>query len=179
MIADFSKLVARGQIADEKIKNISPVDDVFSIHMDVSFLSEKALDTAFKSGFDKEFVIKAKIRDITPPISENAPLRIVVWEMDNGPGLLEPGRYTGIAIGRDDLKKALAVPLVLIDDMKTPLLYVEDSDSRLAMRNVVTGVYGGGLVEILSGLRDGDVVITSGIEGLELGAKIDVTLEDY
>jgi hypothetical protein len=44
---------------------------------------------------------------------------------------------------------------------------------------VETGVYGGGLIEILKGIEDGDVVITSGIEGLELGAKIDVTLEDY
>jgi RND family efflux transporter MFP subunit len=179
MVADFSKLVAREQIEDEKIRNISPVDDVFSIPMDTSYLSEKALDMAFKSGFGKKFVIKTKIRDIAPPIGENAPLRIVVWEMENDRGLLEPGRYTEVTIGRDDVKKTLAVPLGLIDDMKTPSLYVKDSDSRLALKNVETGVYGGGLVEISRGIEEGDVVITSGTEGLEPGAKLDVILEDY
>jgi RND family efflux transporter MFP subunit len=179
MIADFSKLVSRGQISDEKIKNIAPIDDVFSIHMDTSFLSEKALDTAFKSGFDENFVVKAKIRDIAPPMSENAPLRVVSWELDNDLGLLEPGLYTEVVVGRSDAKKTSAVPLGLIDDMKTPSLYVMDSDSRLALRNVKTGVYGGGLIEILDGIEEGDVVITSGVEGLEPGTKIDVTLEDY
>jgi RND family efflux transporter MFP subunit len=179
MIADFSKLVFRGQLADEKIRNLSPIDADFSIPMDTSFLSEKALDMAFRSGFGEKFAIKARIRDIAPPMSESAPLRIAVWEVDNDRGLLEPGRYIGVAIERGGSKKTLAVPLGLIDDRRAPSLYVRDSDSRLALRNVETGVYGGGMIEILKGIEDGDVVITSGTEGLELGAKIDVTLEDY
>jgi RND family efflux transporter MFP subunit len=179
MVADFSKLVTRGQVADEKIKNLSPPDDVFSIRMDTSFLTEKALDMAFKSGFGEEFFINARIRDVSPPMNENAPLRIVTWELDNGLNLLEPGRYTEVTIGRNDLKKTLAVPIGLIGDSKNPSLYVKDSDSRLALTNVETGVYGGGLIEISSGIEEGDVVITSGLEGLEPGVKIDVTLEDY
>jgi RND family efflux transporter MFP subunit len=179
MVADFSKLVTRGQILDEKIKNISPLDDVFSIRMDTSYLSEKALDMAFRSGFGKEFVIKARIREISPPMSENAPLRIAVWELDNDRGLLEPGRYAEITVGKDSLKKTLAVPAGLIGDRENPSLYVMDSDSRLALRNVVTGVYGRGLIEILSGIEEGDAVITSGTEGLEPGTKIDVAIEDY
>ncbi|MDR1137326.1 MAG: efflux RND transporter periplasmic adaptor subunit, partial [Synergistaceae bacterium] len=179
MIADFSKLVSRGQIADGKLRNISPTDSVFSIPMDTSFLTEKALDMAFRSGFDEKFVIKARIRGIDPPMSENAPLRIVAWELDNDRGLLEPGRYIEVAIERDDAKRALAVPAVLIGDMASPSLYVMDSESKLAAKNVKTGVYGGGLIEILSGIEEGDVVITSGVEGLEPGERIDVTLEDY
>jgi hypothetical protein len=179
LIADFSTLVSRGQVADEKIQNISPVDGVFSMPMDTSFLTEKALDTAFKSGFEENFVIKTRIRDIAPPISEDAPLRIVVWEMDNDRGLLEPGLYPDIEIEREDVKKALAVPFGLIGDRKAPSLYVKDADSRLAVRNVKTGVYGEGLIEIVNGIEEGDVVIFSGVEDLEPGTKIDVTLEEY
>jgi RND family efflux transporter MFP subunit len=177
MIADFSKLVFKGQISDEKIKNISPTDSVFSMPMDTSFLTEKALDMAFRSGFDKKFVIKAKIRDIDPPMSEKAPIRIVTWEVDNGRGLLEPGWYTKVSIERGDEKKTLAVPVELIDDMNAPSLCVKDSDSRLAARNVKTGVYGGGMIEILNGIEEGDVVITSDIDNIDPGVKIDVTLE--
>jgi RND family efflux transporter MFP subunit len=179
MVADFSKLVAREQIADEKIKNIAPVDGVFSVPMDVSYLSEKALDTAFTSGFEEKFVIKARILDIDPPMNEDAPLRIVVWEMDNDRGLLEPGLYTELEVERDEFKRTLAVPLGLIGDRKEPSLYVRDSDSKLALRSVETGVYGEGLIEIVNGIEEGDVVITSGTEDLELGVKIDVAVEDY
>lgn len=179
MVADFSKLVYRGQIADEKIKNISPIGDVFSIRMDTSYLTEKALDTPFRFGFGEKFVIKTRIRDIAPPIDEDAPLRVVVWELDNDRGLLEPGRYIEVPVSREDLKKNLAVPSGLIDDKENPSLPVRDADSRLAVRKVTTGVYGGGLTEILDGIQEGDVVITSGVEGLEPGTKIDVILEDY
>jgi membrane fusion protein (multidrug efflux system) len=179
MVADFSKLVARRQITDDQVKNLEPVGDVFSIRMDTSILTEKALDIAFTSGFEKNFVIKTRIQSIDPPISESAPLRIVTWEMENERGLLEPGLYTDVAISRNDLKKTLAVPLKLIGDMKNPSVYVKDPDSKLAVRKIETGVYGGGLVEILNGLEEGDVVITSDVDGLDLEVKIDVTLEDY
>ena len=179
MVADFSKLVSRGQLADAQIKNIAPVDDVFSIHMDTSYLTQKALDMAFISGFEENFVIKTRIQNIDPPISENAPLRIVTWEMENDKGLLEPGHYIDVTISRNDPKTTLAVPIALIDDMKNPSLYVKNSNSELSVRNVETGVYGGGLVEILDGIEEGDVVITSDIEGLEMGVPIDVALEEY
>jgi RND family efflux transporter MFP subunit len=179
MIADFSKLVFRGQIPDEKIKNIEPVDAVFVIPTDMSFFSEKALNTAFRSGFDANGAIDVKIRNIAPPISENAPLRVVSWELDNDLGLLEPGLYTEVVVSRSDTKRTLAVPLGLIGDRNAPSLYVRDADSRLASRTVETGVYGEGLIEILDGIEEGDVIITSGVGGLESGVKIDVILEDY
>jgi RND family efflux transporter MFP subunit len=179
LVADFSKLVFKEQVADEKIRNISPVDAVFSIRLNMSYLSEKALAMEFKAGFGENFVIHARIRDIAPPMTEDVPLRIVTWELDNNLGLLEPGRYNELTIGRDDLKKTLAVPIELIDGRGLPALFVEDSDSRLGVKNIGTGVYGGGLIEVLDGIEEGDVVVTSEVEGLEPGVKIDVILEDY
>jgi RND family efflux transporter MFP subunit len=179
MIADLSKLTFRGQIEDEKIKNISPVDDVFSVRMDTSFLVDKALNVAFKAGFGENFVIKTRIQDISPPISEDAPMRIVDWELDNYLSLLVPGRYIEVAVERNDARKTLAVPIDLIDDRKAPSLYVVDSDSKLAVKKVKTGIYGGGLIEITDGVEEGDVVITSGTEGLEPGVTIDVTVGEY
>jgi RND family efflux transporter MFP subunit len=180
MIADLSTLVSRGQISDEKIKNILPLDGVFLMPMNsASALSDKALDMAFKAGFEENFLIKARIRDIDPPISEDAPLRIVVWEIDNDRNLLELGLYLDVVVERDDSKRTLAVPLDLIGDREAPTLYVQDSVSRLAVRNVTTGVYGEDLIEIVNGIEEGDVVIFSGVEDIEPGTKIDVTLEEY
>jgi hypothetical protein len=35
------------------------------------------------------------------------------------------------------------------------------------------------LIEIVSGIEEGDVVIFSGVKDVEPGTKIDVTLEEY
>ncbi|MDR3254276.1 MAG: efflux RND transporter periplasmic adaptor subunit [Synergistaceae bacterium] len=178
MVGDFDRLLLKGQIPDKKIKNISPLNESYSMRMDVSDLSEKALDTDFRSSFGETFVIKAKIRDMNPPLADSAPLRNVTWEIDNAMGLLEPGLYSSITVSRNDSKMVLAVPAELIGNMESPELYVAGPDSRLAVREVSTGIYGGGLVEIRDGLREGDVVITSGIDGLEPGTKIDVVVKE-
>ncbi|MDR3264791.1 MAG: efflux RND transporter periplasmic adaptor subunit [Synergistaceae bacterium] len=176
LVGNFNKLILRGQILDEKIRNISPTDGVYSIKMDMSFLSEKALDTVIRGGFGKEFVINARIVGITPPVEESAPLRSVTWELDNALGLLEPGLYTGVPVSVNAPKRVLAVPSALIENIVRPELYVADADSRLAVRGVSTGVYGGGFTEITEGLREGDVVITSGVDGLEPGTRLDVLM---
>ncbi|MDR3331580.1 MAG: efflux RND transporter periplasmic adaptor subunit [Synergistaceae bacterium] len=178
MVGDFDRLVLRGQIPDKKIQNISPLNESYSMWMDVSHLSEKALNIDFRSSFGETFVINAKIRDMTPPPADSAPLRNVTWELDNAIGLLEPGLYANITVSRNDSKRVLAVPAELIGNMERPALYVAGPDSRLAVREVSTGVYGGGLIEIKDGLQEGDVVITSGIDGLEPGTRIDVVVKE-
>jgi multidrug efflux pump subunit AcrA (membrane-fusion protein) len=76
-------------------------------------------------------------------------------------------------------RKAICVPLALITNSGDPELYLADEDSRLSVRKIKTGIYDSDFVEITEGLSEGDVVITSGVDGLELGARIDVNVEEY
>jgi RND family efflux transporter MFP subunit len=179
MIGDFGQMVFRGLIPDEKIRNIAPLDEVFKLIIDTSDLTEKALDTEFRNGFDANSSMDVKIRRITPDMRELAPVRNVTWEVNNKLAILEPGLYSDMIIRKITSKKVICVPLALITNNGNPELYVADEDSKLSVRKIKTGIYDSDFVEVTEGLSEGDVVITSGVDGLELGARIDVKMEEY
>jgi RND family efflux transporter MFP subunit len=179
MIGDFGQMVFRGLIQDEKIRNIVPLDEVFKLIIDTSDLTEKALDTEFTDGFDVNTSMDVKIRRITPDMREPAPVRNVTWEVHNKFAILEPGLYSDMIIRKNTSKKAICVPLTLITNRGDPELYVADTESRLSIRKIKTGIYDSDFIEVTEGLTEGDVVITSGVGGLELGARIDVNVGEY
>jgi RND family efflux transporter MFP subunit len=179
MIGDFGRMVFRGLIQDEKIRNIAPLGESFKLIIDTSDLTDKALNTEFTIGFGEDTSMDVKIRRITPDMMESAPVRNVTWEVDNKFAILEPGLYSDMIIRKTTSRKAICVPLALITNSSVPALYVADEDSRLSVRKIKAGIYDSDFIEITEGLNEGDVVITSGVDGLELGAKIDVNVEEY
>jgi RND family efflux transporter MFP subunit len=179
MIGDFGRMVFRGLVQDEKIRNIAPLGESFRLVIDTSDLTDKALNTEFASGFDVNASMNVKIRKVTPDMTESAPVRNVTWELDNKFAILEPGLYLDAIIRKTTSRKAVCVPLALITNSGDPELYVADEGSRLSVRKIKTGIYDSDFVEITEGLSEGDVVITSGVDGLELGARIDVNVEGY
>ncbi len=53
-----------------------------------------------------------------------------------------------------------------------------NSDNELEKRTVTIGAVGSGYVEIVAGVREGEIVVSSGWESLRAGQKVDVDLED-
>lgn len=72
----------------------------------------------------------------------------------------------------------LAVPMSALSDQNGDVVYVWNADGLLERREVKTGVDDTEYIEILSGLQPGDIVITSGAEGLEDGMKADVEVKE-
>jgi multidrug efflux pump subunit AcrA (membrane-fusion protein) len=178
MIADFSKMYFTKLIEDEKIKNIAPIDGKFSLRTNLVNMTEKAFDSAARSSFNENTSFGIEITSILPPFSENVPVRSVTCEIDNRLGVMEIGVYTDIAIRKETAKKALSIPISTVFDREDPKVYVRDAGSRLTAHGIITGVRDAEYVEVLAGLEEGDVVITSGVEGLDLGARIDVSVEE-
>ncbi|MDR1515769.1 MAG: efflux RND transporter periplasmic adaptor subunit [Synergistaceae bacterium] len=174
MIADFTKMYFTALVDDKKMRNLTPLDGGFSLCIDMANMTEKAFDSAAKSSFSEETVFDVQISGIAPPLSESVPVRSLTFEIDNRLGVMEIGMYTDIIIRKNSPKRALAVPLNVIPDQDNPSVGVSDAESRLAIRKIKTGVYDSDYVEVLEGLEEGDVVITSGIGGLEAGMKVNV-----
>ncbi|MCL2010469.1 MAG: efflux RND transporter periplasmic adaptor subunit [Synergistaceae bacterium] len=179
MIADFSKMYFTAMVDDKKMKNIAPLEGKFSLHTDLTNMTEKAFDSAATSSFSEDTAFDVEISSVLPPLSENVPVRSVTFEIDNSLGIMEFGMYTDIVIRKDSSKRATAVPLAVVFDRDgTPGVYVRDADSRLAARGIKLGVHDGEYVEVVEGLIEGDVVITSGVEGLEPGMRVNVNLKE-
>ena len=138
----------------------------------------KIYDTEYESGnagTAQQFT--ANIIEITPPLDEPAALRKVVWEVNNSAGLLEPQTYGNVSIEAFVPHNCLTVPLTAMIDPSRSAVFIVNQDRKLVRRSIRTGVDDGTFVEILDGLNEGDIVVTSGTGGLEEGMKASLTLE--
>jgi Cu(I)/Ag(I) efflux system membrane fusion protein len=85
-------------------------------------------------------------------------------EFDNSDGLLKPGMYANVEL-RNTLAavKTLVPRSAVIDTGARQVAFVSQGEGRFEPRNVETGVStDDGNVEVLSGLKPGEMVVTSG-----------------
>ena len=139
----------------------------------------KIYDTEYESGnagTAQQFT--ANIIEITPPLDEPAALRKIIWEVNNSAGLLESQTYSDVSIQSFVPHRCLTVPLTAMIDPSRTAVFIVNNDQKLVRRSIRAGVDDGTYVEILDGLKDGDIVVTSGAGGLDEGMKVAITLED-
>lgn len=95
------------------------------------------------------------------PATRTTPVRIVTA---NREGLLKKDQFVDLVIHTSAPRNVLTVPVsaVLYSGEDLPIVYRQASTGRFARVPVTVGERRGGLVEIVSGLRAGDVVVGEG-----------------
>jgi len=84
-------------------------------------------------------------------------------EVPNPSGKLKPGMYVDASVAAAGERAALAVPeAALQDDDGRAVVFVKTGERTFTLREVVPGEQYAGYVEILSGLTEGETVVTSG-----------------
>ncbi len=87
-------------------------------------------------------------------------------EIDNAAGELKPGMFCMVKIdigAREGAAMPLVVPQTAVQDIDgTKAVFVPCGENRFVAVPVVTGEEGDGVVTIISGLREGDQVVTEG-----------------
>lgn len=119
----------------------------------------------------------AKIVDISPSLDSAAEIRKVIWKVDNSSGILEPQTYGNATFVMKAKKRCLVVPKSAMADAANTKVFVLTAEGTVEPRQVSTGIKDENYIEILSGLKEGEVVITSGTNGLEDGMKVSVTFK--
>ncbi len=95
------------------------------------------------------------------PATRTTPVRIVTA---NPRGLLKKDLFVDAVIHTRTLRNVLTVPTsaVLYDPDNMPFLYVQTEGNRFAQRMVSTGVQQDDQFEVLSGVKQGERVVTEG-----------------
>ncbi len=84
-------------------------------------------------------------------------------EVPNLSGKLKPGMYIDADILSPAERKALFIPLSAIQDYENKkIVFVRSGETTFSLREVTTADASNGLVEITSGLKEGESVVTSG-----------------
>jgi len=157
-VMDISQVIAKAHI---------PQSDALQLHKG---------DAATISLAGLEKTIDGKVSLISPALDPNS-TTVEVWvQAPNPDQLLRPGTTAQIAITAQTIKGALVVPAAALLNAKgdAAQVMVVDSQNQASSRDVKTGIATGQQVQIVSGLKPGEVVVTEGAYGLPDKTKVKI-----
>lgn len=119
--------------------------------------------------------IKARIDYVAPMLDPLTRRLTVRASLDNPGNRLKPEMYASFALQTGGARDALAVPdsAVIYEGTTARVWVARGTGHRLALRYITAGTAVDGRVEVLSGLVDGDTVVTAGALFIDRGAKAD------
>lgn len=124
------------------------------------------------AGFEREFVIAAPegrrvaVGSVVDPLTRTVP---VIFEFPNPEGRLKPGMFARATIFTGATQQGVAVPEeALLDDGGRPTVYVMDGGESFFKRRVQLGVRSDGWVQLLSGVAEGERVVSTGAYEIKL-----------
>ncbi len=121
--------------------------------------------------------IPAKVTVVSPALDPNS-TTVQVWVEAANPGRqLRPGSTVNVKMVARSVKDALVVPAaaVLTGDGGATSVMLIGTDQHAHQTTVQTGIREDGEVQITSGLRAGERVVTDGAYGLPDGAKVQIS----
>ncbi|TVQ62423.1 MAG: efflux RND transporter periplasmic adaptor subunit [Phycisphaerales bacterium] len=154
------------------LTSVDPIEIVFS----VPEMHLARLRTGLRVGIDTpafpgaEF--EGRLRAVGAVVDVASRTAEVFAHVPNPEGRLRPGMFGGVTLVLDTREDAVLVPesSLLVDGQRVELFIVENGEaSRVRVR---IGERRAGYVEILEGVRAGDVVVSSGLQRLRDGAAV-------
>ena len=174
LIGNFDKLKFSLNFTDSSAEDLKIGDTAMLTFTDGAAM-EKAYGTEYGAGNQgRKQKIRATLKEITPDLSQPADIRRSIWEVDNAARILEPMTYTKVVMEFGSLNNVLTVPLTAMADVDYSKVFVVDEDSVIHLRKVATDAKDDAHAEIVSGLLEGETVVTGNFEGLEDGMKVKV-----
>ena len=161
-VADFPPLLARIRIPEKHIGKLS--------------VGQEARVTV-ESAPGKRF--SGKVEMISPVVEpESGTIKVTIEIQEGARGALRPGMFSSVYLITETHENALVIPkkgLVLEGEGNQVFVYEEDPASGMGTavrRKVDIGFTDNERLEVLTGLREGDQLITVGHEGLRPGTSV-------
>jgi len=106
--------------------------------------------------------MEGEIEFVNPEINPETRINLIRIKIANDDHQLKPGMAAYVVL-RTVKQKTLSLPVnAVLRNGKMAMIWVQVSQNKFMSRMVETGSEGNGLLEIKSGLKDGDVVVING-----------------
>lgn len=160
ILADFNPLRAKIYVPEKNVGRI--------------FIGQEAKITAeAQPGIEFSGVVQM----VSPIIDPASGTSKVTIDINDNKGKLKPGMFSTVFITTDTHKDALIIQkksLILESDRDQVYIYQEGKAHKVTLQ---TGFSSGENLEVLSGLQEGDLVVTAGQDGLREGLPIRIPEE--
>ena len=173
-----ARIVSSGQVI-KKDTVLGTLVDLNPVKVEVSvperFLSLLKLDQTIElrvAAFPgRKF--SGQVYFIAPQVDTQTRTALVKARIANADGALKPGMFANLDLTLQLRDAAVVVPEpAIMVNADRAMLYVVDKDLNAQLRPVKLGVRSAGMVEILSGVEAGQLVIVEGVQKVRPGAKV-------
>jgi len=154
-ITDTTRLVAYLKIPQSELAKIAPGDEA------------EILVDAMPGD-----VFLASIARVSPTIdAKNGTFRATAY-VNNDSGLLAPGMFGRFAIAYEQHEDALTIPVTaVVEEDNESVVYVV-TDGAAERRVITTGIRDKGLIEVLDGIDEDDLIVVTGQTSLRDGSRV-------
>ena len=181
LLSDFSELQAYSILEHDELKTFLAHGNEFILEIPFHRLTHRIYPIAQSPNFDGNLLLNqfyARVENVVPDISVNVDYHEVTWHVINRSAILEPTYYNDVTFTARSETKILAVPDTSIHvDGAEVFVYGVDADNSLIKVPVTTGVTDGNFVEITSGLKQGDLVVTDDLMAYTIGMKVRASVD--
>jgi len=119
--------------------------------------------------------LKGVIKNISPAIDmKTRQAKVYIKPYRGAQRILKPGMFVGILIAKEESKNTLIVPLSALVKEGNRYVVFKVSDGIAHKVEVIPGIKSGKLIEIKSGVAEGDTVISLGAAGLTDGQPVEI-----
>ncbi len=116
---------------------------------------------------------EAVVRAVAPTVATETRQGLVHVALADG-GPLRPGMFARAEIRLDAVRTRVLPEAAIVYRDDRPAVFVKEPNDRVSLRRVTAGAHRGGLVQILDGLREGELAVTSGAGFLSDGDRVRV-----
>ena len=161
------------------VQKINPVKIQINVSESLYSYMKKGMvvDVELDALPEKKF--QGKISRITPMIDASTRTFQVELTVANPQELIKPGMYARVSVNYGTRKNIVVPDMAVVKQLGSGdrYIYVYQQDGTVKYQKVELGRRMGAQYEILSGIADGDVVVTSGQVALKNGIEVEVVNE--
>lgn len=160
-VANFDEVEVQIELTENIINKVNVMDDV---------------DVSINSLGDKNF--KGKIYALSPATTRDSFTYPAKIRIKNKNQLIKPGMFAEIKLKTEEKKNVLSIKSDNII-VKNNEIYTFVIEENIAIKKIVElGLDNGEFVEIINGLNENDLVVTSGQNYLDDNSKVEILTED-
>lgn len=161
------------------VQRINPVKIMISVSESLYTYVKKGMAVEVELDALPEQKLSAKVSRITPSIDASTRTFPVELTLANDKELVKPGMYARVTMNYGTRKNIVVPDVAVVKQLGSGnrYIYVYNQDGTVAYKKVELGRRFGDKYEILSGIADGDVVVTSGQVALKDGIAVEVVNE--
>jgi len=180
--ADPGALIQAGTSSDSQSLPLVRVSDNYLLRLDfpvsVDYVKDirvgDQVEVRMESADRKSF--NGKITRFTDKVDEDTRTMMVEIQVPNQDLKIVPGMYAEVVLNVDKHADALVVPTEAVSNGKSPHVFVVNQDDQIEARDVTLGLETPDKYEVVSGLKEGDLVVVGDHSELQTGEKVDPKL---